>query len=78
MMAAGSTSFYDYASAMKRLARGQTVMVHKPYPSGGNPLAFYLGRLTEQGVLKRQSFPAHTEFRLQKGQKLTHKIRGVK
>ncbi len=37
-MAAGSASFYDYASAMKRLARGQTVMVHKPYPSGGNPL----------------------------------------
>ncbi|EOI1469476.1 hypothetical protein ACMGPK_004259, partial [Cronobacter malonaticus] len=33
---------------------------------------------TEQGVLKRQSFPAHTEFRLRKGQKLTHKIRGVK
>ncbi|NCH44637.1 hypothetical protein CDT99_20140 [Cronobacter sakazakii] len=77
-MAAGSSSLYEYASAIKRLARGHTVMIHKPYPSGGNPLAFYLGRLTEQGVLKRQSFPAHTEFRLRKGQKLTHKIRGVK
>lgn len=77
-MAAGSASFDDYASAMKRLARGQTVMFHKPYQPGGNPLAFYLGRLTAQGVLERQSFPAHTEFRLQKGQKLTHKIRGIK
>ncbi|HHR4969836.1 MULTISPECIES: hypothetical protein [Enterobacteriaceae] len=70
-------SFRDFAITMKRLERGQTVMFHKPYPPDGNPMAFYLGRLTEQGLLKRKSFPAHTEFRLKKGQKLTHGIRGV-
>ncbi|MCK3400573.1 hypothetical protein MZI66_03605, partial [Escherichia coli] len=36
-----------------------------------------LGRLTRKGVLRRRSFPAHTEFRLKEGQKLTHGIRGV-
>ncbi|HHU2122388.1 TPA: hypothetical protein ACUA71_005063 [Escherichia coli] len=70
-------SFRDFANTMKRLERGQTVMFHKPYPPQGNPVAFYLGRLTRKGVLRRRSFPAHTEFRLKEGQKLTHGIRGV-
>ncbi len=52
-------------------------MFHKPYPPTGNPVAFYLGRLSDVGVLNRRSFPAHTEFRLRSGQELTHKIRGV-
>ncbi|WP_261577742.1 hypothetical protein [Escherichia coli] len=39
-------SFRDFAITMKRLERGQTVMFHKPYPPQGNPVAFYLGRLT--------------------------------
>ena len=71
-----SGGFRDFAVMMKRLERGQTVMFHKPYPPEGNQMAFYLGRLTKQGVLKRKSFPAHTEFSLIKGMKLTHGIRG--
>ncbi len=65
-------SFREFAIVMKKLQKGQTVMFHKPYPSGGNPVAFYLGRLTRKGLLNRRSFPAHTEFRLKDGQKLTH------
>nr|WP_031330630.1 hypothetical protein [Yersinia pestis] len=59
---------------MRRLERGQTVMFHKPYPPNGNPVAFYLGRLSKKGVLKRKSFPAHTEFQLRKGQHLNQKV----
>ncbi|MCJ8406451.1 hypothetical protein QRX32_22265 [Escherichia coli] len=70
-------SFREFAIVMKKLQKGQTVMFHKPYPSGGNPVAFYLGRLARKGLLNRRSFPAHTEFRLKDGQKLTHDIRGV-
>ncbi|EEV6034224.1 hypothetical protein EKE90_18835 [Escherichia coli] len=44
----------------------------KPQPPG-----CLLGRLTRKGVLRRRSFPAHTEFRLKEGQKLTHGIKGV-
>ncbi|ENW0700210.1 hypothetical protein ACK1G0_005166 [Salmonella enterica] len=72
-----SGRFRDFISAMRRLERGQTVMFHKPYPPTGNPVAFYLGRLSDVGVLNRRSFPAHTEFRLRSGQELTYKIRGV-
>ncbi|MGA3916916.1 hypothetical protein ACPB1Y_06005 [Escherichia coli] len=70
-------SFREFAIVMKKLQKGQTVMFHKPYPPQGNPVAFYLGRLTRKGVLRRRSFPAHTEFRLKEGQKLTRGIRGV-
>lgn len=52
-------------------------MFHKPYQPNGNPVAFYLGRLSKQGVLKRRSFPAHTEFQLRKGQHLNQKVRGI-
>lgn len=52
-------------------------MFHKPYPPNGNPVEFYLGRLSKQGVLKRRSFPAHTEFQLRKGQHLNQKVRGI-
>ncbi|MCW4994403.1 hypothetical protein V1605_27170 (plasmid) [Enterobacter soli] len=72
-----SGSFRDFISTMKRLERGQTVMFHKPYPPNGSPVAFYLGRLSKQGVLKRRSFPAHTEFQLRKGQHLNQKVRGI-
>ncbi|EBY1977418.1 hypothetical protein DU250_19710 [Salmonella enterica subsp. enterica serovar Corvallis] len=72
-----SGCFRDFINTMKRLERGQTVMFHKPYPPNGNPVAFYLGRLSKQGVLKRKSFPAHTEFQLRKGQHLNQKVRGI-
>ncbi|MCS0763704.1 hypothetical protein NXZ54_24695 [Escherichia coli] len=68
-------SFRDFAITMKRLERGQTVMFHKPYPPQGNPVAFYLGRLTRKGVLRRRSFPAHTEFRLKEGQKCQRRMK---
>ncbi|WBM72951.1 hypothetical protein OH773_22165 (plasmid) [Buttiauxella sp. WJP83] len=72
-----SENIRDFISTMKRLESGQTVMFHKPYPPKGNPVAFYLGRLSKMGVLKRRAFPAHTEFKLREGQKLTHGIKGV-
>ncbi|EAX9064830.1 hypothetical protein GLX95_24060 [Salmonella enterica] len=72
-----SERFRDFINTMRRLERGQTVMFHKPYSPNGNPVAFYLGRLSTVGVLNRRSFPAHTEFRLKNGQELIYKIKGV-
>lgn len=41
-------------------------MFHKPYPPNGNPVAFYLGRLSKKGVLKRKSFRLTRSFNYEK------------
>jgi hypothetical protein len=69
-------NFWDFIQMIKRLESGKPVLFQKPYPTEGNPQAFYLGQLTKRGLLSRNSFPAHTEYRLRKGQKLTKAIRG--